>query len=122
MQAHANDLRAEIGKDWSALTGDAAATADDAAFDTFTHTAVRDWTSLTATPAVMTLLEYASKITKTPAACNQEDIDRLREVGWSDSAIHDAVQIASYFNYINRIADALGVEPEPDFRSWGINR
>lgn len=40
------------------------------------------------------------------------EIGEMRDVGWSDRAIHDAVQVCSYFNYINRIADALGVEPE----------
>jgi hypothetical protein len=43
----------------------------------------------------------------------------LRSVGWSDLAIHDAVQVISYFNYINRVADALGVEPEKGFPHWG---
>ncbi|MCB9858226.1 MAG: peroxidase [Phycisphaerales bacterium] len=80
---------------------------------------MRDWTSLAVSPAVTAVLEYASKITKSPANCNQDDVDLLRRHGWSDCAIHDAVQIVSYFNYINRIADALGVEPEPEFRNWG---
>ncbi len=46
-------------------------------------------------------------------------IDRLRANGLDDRAIHDATQIISYFNYINRIADALGVEPETFIRPWG---
>ncbi|MCA9256045.1 MAG: hypothetical protein KDA33_10430 [Phycisphaerales bacterium] len=65
------------------------------------------------------MLEYAIKVTKTPAACNQGDVERLRAWGWSDRAIHDAVQIVGYFNYINRLADALGVDAEADFRGWG---
>ena len=40
------------------------------------------------------------------------DIAELRSVGWDDRAIHDITQVCSYFNYINRIADALGVPPE----------
>ena len=43
----------------------------------------------------------------------------LRKVGWSDRTIHDAVQVIAYFNYINRVADALGVEMEADQRYWG---
>ena len=43
----------------------------------------------------------------------------LRAADWSDRAIHDAVQIAAYFNYINRVADGLGIEPEPDLSHWG---
>jgi alkylhydroperoxidase family enzyme len=42
-----------------------------------------------------------------------QDLDHLRAVGLSDTEIHDAVQIISYFNYINRLADALGCDPEP---------
>jgi alkylhydroperoxidase family enzyme len=45
-----------------------------------------------------------------------EDVARLRLQGWSDAAIHDAIQVVSYFNYINRIAEAVGVEDEPDWR------
>lgn len=48
-----------------------------------------------------------------------EDLDRLRTIGLSDRAIHDAVQVIAYFNYITRVADALGVEPEDFIRPWG---
>ncbi len=40
------------------------------------------------------------------------DLDLLRGQGFSATAIHDAVQVISYFNYINRVADALGVDLE----------
>ena len=40
------------------------------------------------------------------------DVEVLRDAGWDDRAIHDATQVCAYFNYINRIADALGVELE----------
>ena len=42
----------------------------------------------------------------------EEDVNALRNQGHSEEAIHDAAQVISYFNYINRIADALGVDPE----------
>ena len=58
------------------------------------------------------LLAYAEKLTMAPATCGAEDIDTLRATGLSDRAINDAIQVCSYFNYINRIADGLGVEPE----------
>jgi alkylhydroperoxidase family enzyme len=44
----------------------------------------------------------------------QADIDELRAQGLDDVAIHDAIQVISYFNYINRIADAVHVELEPE--------
>ena len=43
----------------------------------------------------------------------------LRRAGLDDVAIHDATQIIAYFNYINRVADALGVEREDFIRPWG---
>ena len=42
----------------------------------------------------------------------QQDIKELRAHGYSEEEIHDVVQIASFFNYINRVADALGVPPD----------
>lgn len=69
---------------------------------------------------MIALLEYAEKATTTPASCAEPDIVRLREFGWSDRAIHDAVQVISYFNYINRVADALGVNPEDGLPRWGM--
>ena len=50
------------------------------------------------------------------------DLDRLRDEGLSDRAIHDAAQVISYFNYITRIAESLGVEPEDFIRPWGTAR
>lgn len=42
-----------------------------------------------------------------------EDVEALREAGWSDRAVLDAAQVIAYFNYVNRLADGLGVDPEP---------
>jgi alkylhydroperoxidase family enzyme len=47
------------------------------------------------------------------------DLDTLRQHGCDDAAIHDATQVVAYFNYISRIADALGVEKEDFIREWG---
>ena len=43
------------------------------------------------------------------------DADELRGHGWDDTAIHDAIQVISYFNYINRVAEGVGVEDEPEW-------
>ena len=42
------------------------------------------------------------------------DVETLRRQGFTDLAIHDVVQVVAYFNYINRIADGLGVDLEPE--------
>ena len=70
--------------------------------------------------ALAALLDCAEKITRSPTELEQADIERLHGYGWSDEAIHDAVQVVSYFNYINRVADALGVEPEDFIKPWGM--
>ena len=49
----------------------------------------------------------------------QDDIRELRRRGFDNEEILDIVQIVAYFNYINRVAHALGVEPESFIRSWG---
>ena len=46
-------------------------------------------------------------------------MEGLRAAGLDDVAIHDATQIIGFFNYINRVADALGVQPEDFVRPWG---
>ena len=59
------------------------------------------------------LCDYALKLTKTPGEMTEGDIEKLRNTGLSDRAINDATQVISFFNYINRIADGLGVDLEP---------
>lgn len=65
------------------------------------------------------LCAYAEKLTRAPSEMGATDVARLRAVGLDDVAIHDATQIIGFFNYINRVADALGVEPERFVRPWG---
>ncbi|MBK8977945.1 MAG: peroxidase [Planctomycetes bacterium] len=60
------------------------------------------------------LLDYAVALTVAPHACRREDVDALRAAGATDAEIHATVQVAAYFNYINRVADALGVDLEPE--------
>jgi len=55
-------------------------------------------------------------VTRTPAAVRRRDLETLRKYGLTDRDILDAVEVISYFNYVNRVADALGVDPEPEMR------
>lgn len=59
------------------------------------------------------MLDFAVKLTLTPHQMSSADTQTLRSHGFDDTAIHDITQVTAYFNYINRIADALGVDPEP---------
>ncbi len=108
--------------DWETLTATAEGARDEAELDRFVHHAVDDWRECGCTPAVTALLEYAEKITKTPAELCEADVEGLRGHGWSDAAIHDSVQVIAYFNYINRVADALGVVAEDFIPRWGLRR
>ncbi len=45
---------------------------------------------------------------------SEADVEELRSVGLDDVAIHDLIQVTAYFNYINRIADAVNVDLEPE--------
>ena len=59
-----------------------------------------------------TMLEYVVKLTKDATKCSPEDHARLRAAGFDDRGILQITLIASWFNYINRAADALGVGRE----------
>jgi uncharacterized peroxidase-related enzyme len=61
------------------------------------------------------LCRYAVKLTTTPHAMKRRDVEDLRDSGLDDRGIVDANQVVSYFNYVNRVADGLGVELEEDW-------
>jgi uncharacterized peroxidase-related enzyme len=58
------------------------------------------------------MLEYVVKLTKDATQCSPADHTKLRAVGFDDRGILQITLIASWFNYINRVADALGVGRE----------
>ena len=58
------------------------------------------------------MLDYVVQLTKDATKISRADHERLREVGFDDKAILQITLIASWFNYINRVADALGVGRE----------
>jgi uncharacterized peroxidase-related enzyme len=55
------------------------------------------------------MLDYVVKLTKDATKCSPKDHEALRAVGFDDRGILQITLIASWFNYINRVADALGV-------------
>ena len=58
------------------------------------------------------ILEFAEKVTLAAYTVQPSDLDLLRSHGLDDEAIFDVVEVVGFFNSINRIADALGVELE----------
>ena len=78
---------------------------------------MRDWRAAPLGPQVRALCEFAEQVTRRPASVTAADVDVLRAHGWSDAGIHDAIQVIAYFNYINRVADAVGVDDEPEWSS-----
>ena len=83
------------------------------------HAIARDWRGAPLNAIDRALCAYAEKLTLSPAAMSAVDIDALRAASLDDVAIHDATQVIGYFNYINRVADALGVERETFIQNWG---
>ena len=93
---------------------------DEAEADRFVHLIAADWRQASLAAPDHALCTYAVKLTKTPAAMTATDLDELRRYGFDDRAIHDATQVIAYFNYINRVADALAVEPETFVHAWEV--
>ncbi len=68
-------------------------------------------------PKEREMLEYADKLTRKPGAVSKEDLERLRKAGFVDDEILHIALVASYFNFVNRLASGLGVSIEADYGS-----
>jgi uncharacterized peroxidase-related enzyme len=69
----------------------------------------RDYRTAPITEQERVMCDYVVKLTKDAVQCSPEDLHRLRSAGFDDKGILQITLIASWFNYINRVADALGV-------------
>ena len=98
MEGHGEDLRAATGN------------------RSFAETVKRDYRDAPLGARERALCEFAEKLTRNPSRMTPEDCQRLRSEGLSDRDILDAVEVISYFNYINRVADGLGVDLEPEMK------
>jgi uncharacterized peroxidase-related enzyme len=76
-----------------------------------------DYTQAPITNAERAMLDYVVQLTKDATQIGPQDHERLRTEGFDDRAILQITLIASWFNYINRVADALGVGRESVSRS-----
>ena len=98
MESHEPDLRAEVHDDKKV------------------RAIQEDYTSADLDPATIRLLDFAAKLTLDPRGMRAKDVEALRARGFTDADIVDAVQLIGYFNYVNRVLDGLGAEPEPGMR------
>jgi uncharacterized peroxidase-related enzyme len=79
--------------------------------------AVVDYKRADLTPRRQEMLAYALKITRDSVQCSEEDIARLRAVGFSDEDIWDIAEVAATFNFSNRLANATGMMPNREYHS-----
>lgn len=93
--AHAGDLRDEVGEK-----------------DLASALLESGWETAPLSAKELALCAYAVKLTSSPAEMAEHDVLQLRDLGWTDLEIHDACQVIAYFNYVNRLADGLGVDLE----------
>jgi uncharacterized peroxidase-related enzyme len=98
MLAHAQDLR-EFSKD-----------------ETLAEAVKQDFRNSSLDAGHKALCEWAEKLTLTPARCTRADVESLRAAGWNDEEIVSAAQIIGFFNHLNRLADGLGIDLEPEMR------
>src|SRR5215470_247452 len=100
MEAHGEDLRAEIRSRPDA--------------DAFIRALKDDFRKAELPAAERAMLDYAVKLTRAPSEMREADVEALRAAGLDDAAVHDVAQITALFNYYNRLADGLGIDPETE--------
>lgn len=71
-----------------------------------------DYRQASLEPDDRVMLDFVAKLTRTPAEMEEADVTNLRAAGFDDRAIHDIVVVTSYYAFVNRVADGLGVELE----------
>ena len=90
--------------------------------ESFARAIAGDWRAAPLDPADRGLCEFAAALTHRQHPMTPGHLDALRALGLDDRAIHDAAQVVGYFNYITRVADALGVEAEGHIPLRGPDR
>ena len=63
-------------------------------------------------PAERALLDYVTKVTEAAYRTTDEDVQNLRDLGWTEPQIAEAVYITAMFAFFNRVADAFGISPQ----------
>jgi alkylhydroperoxidase family enzyme len=73
-------------------------------------------------PAERLLLEFAATITRAAYKVTDEQVQGLRDVGWTDEQIAEAAYVAALFNLFVRLADTFGIEPPAAYEQAGLPR
>lgn len=73
-----------------------------------------DWRRSDVADRLQAILAYAEKLTLHPAAVREEDLEPLRASGLDDRGILEVVEVTAYYNFVNRMADGLGVRLESE--------
>ena len=65
------------------------------------------------------MLDFAVKVTRASHECTEVGVEALRSAGWTDEDVMDIAETAAMFNFTNRLANALGWEPNPEYHGLG---
>ena len=98
MEAHGEFLRAELGD------------------RNLAEAIKKDYRQAPLDKATRALLDYTVKLTLHAHTCSEQDLEQLRALGFSDEDIVDAVALIGMMNYLNCIADALGIALNEEYR------
>ncbi len=64
-------------------------------------------------------LDYSVKLTLSPDSMAEEDVQNLRDAGWTDEDVMDITEVTALFNFSNRMASGLGWQPNPEYETLG---
>ena len=64
------------------------------------------------TPAERTLMDYVKLITEASRRSTADDVQKLRDAGWTENQIAETVYITAMFAFFNRVADCFGIAPQ----------
>jgi uncharacterized peroxidase-related enzyme len=74
---------------------------------------LHDFRTAPISDAEKALFAYVDQVNRKPNEIRQTDVDLVKQAGWSDEAIYDAVTVCALFNFYNRWIDATGVHDMP---------
>lgn len=77
-----------------------------------------DPSSVLTDPADLAMIAYVEKMTLSPSSMTEADVQSLRDHGFSDLQVLEIAAVCAQFNYVARMADALGIELEEHYVAW----